>query len=155
MANTECGASLGEVPSDAEQFSRRGRSRGAAPQINNSPLTAACNGHLISAGGIQDHLHLLVNLPPTVAVSKSIQDIKSNASKWVNETFAPPEKFRWQIGYGAFSVSYSIRDAVDEYIRSQQVHHRKKTFEEEYVEFLNRHDIRCELRYLFDDEDHG
>ena len=112
-------------------------------------------GHLIQIGGIEDHVHLLVNISPANSVSASIRDIKANASKWVNELSEMTSRFEWQKGYGAFTVSYSQTDAVRHYIQNQRDHQRNKTFEEEYIEFLKRHDIDFERKYLFEAEHHG
>lgn len=116
------------------------------------------NGCLLEIGGIEDHLHLLVNLTPAKSVSDSIRDIKANASKWANEPLDVQTRFEWQKGYGAFTVSYSQLAAVRRYIQNQREHHRKMSFEEEYEEYigiLRRHEIAFEREYLFEDEYHG
>ena len=81
-------------------------------------------GRLIQIGGVEDHLHLLVGLPPTITVSDAVRDIKANGSKWINEnrvdTRNLSEKFEWQIGYGAFTVSYSNIAIVQNYIATQR-----------------------------------
>jgi len=112
-------------------------------------------GHLIEIGGVADHLHILVNFSPARAVSDSIRDIKANSSKWVNETLDPGDRFEWQKGYGAFTVSYSHTESVQQYIRNQKEHHRTKSFEEEYIAFLERHNIAFERKWLFEGEHHG
>lgn len=112
-------------------------------------------GHLIEIGGVEDHIHLLVNLPAAVAVSDSIRDIKANSSRWVNDLPDQSKRFEWQKGYGAFTVSYSQIDVVRRYIQNQREHHRRKTFQEEYVELLKRHGIAFELEYLFEGEHVG
>ena len=100
----------------------------------------------------EDRLHLLANLPPTRALSDSIRDIKANASKWMNDLSLAEQKFEWQKGYGAFTVSFSLIESVRHYIQNQQEHHRTKTFEEEYIEFLKRHNIEFDRQYLFEGE---
>lgn len=115
----------------------------------------ALNGHLIEIGGIEDHVHLLVSCPPAMALSQVIRDIKANASRWVNDKSLTPNRFEWQKGYGAFTVSYSQRESVRRYIRNQREHHRRVSFKEEYVEFLRRHEIPFEEVYLFEAEHHG
>ncbi len=115
----------------------------------------AKKGHLIEIGGIEDHVHILLNLSPMNAVADSIRDIKANASRWVNERIECPSRFEWQKGYSAFTVSYSQVDSVRHYIRDQREHHRERTFEEEYVAFLERHQIGFERKYLFEAEHHG
>ena len=112
-------------------------------------------GHLIEIGGVEDHVHLLANFSPAAALSDVIRDIKANASRWLNALGEIPERFEWQKGYAAFTVSYSQREPVEDYIRNQREHHRKRTFKDEYIEFLRRHDIEFEERYLFEAEHHG
>lgn len=118
-------------------------------------IIRAQNGHLIEIGGIEDHIHLLANLSPTKAVSDAIRDIKANTSKWINELPDQTSRFDWQKGYGAFSVSYSQIASVCCYIQNQREHHQTKTFEEEYIKFLELHHIAFERRYLFEAEHYG
>lgn len=118
-------------------------------------IIRAQNGHLIQIGGVEDHLHLLVNLSPSKAVSDVLRDIKANSAKWVNEEHLTPGKFEWQKGYGAFTVSYSNIETVQVYIRNQQEHHRSRSFCDEYIEFLKRHGIEFEERFLFESEHTG
>ena len=106
----------------------------------------------ILVGGIENHVHLLLGLPPTITVSKAVQLIKGGSSAWIKETFPGTRGFGWQDGYGAFTVSKSLVPEVENYIRQQREHHRVKTFEEEYRAMLEKHDIRFEERYLFDGE---
>jgi len=113
------------------------------------------NGHLIQIGGIEDHVHLLVNLPVSTAVSDSIRDLKANSSRWVNDNSHTTVPFQWQKGYGAFTVSYSQVDVVRRCIQDQRAHHHKKTFREEYIELLKRHGIAFEPEYLFEGEHVG
>ena len=99
----------------------------------------------LAIGGVADHVHLLLSLPATLSVSKAIQLLKGNSSKWLRETF--PELrlqgFAWQEGFGAFSVSISgVKDTV-EYIQKQEEHHRKKGFHEEWETFLKKHGYDC------------
>jgi REP element-mobilizing transposase RayT len=113
------------------------------------------NGHLIAVGGVEDHVHLLANLSPTVALADAIRDVKANPSRWVNESAEVPTRFEWQKGYAAFTVSYSQVGSVRHYIEHQREHHRARTFEAEYVVFLQRHDIAFDHRYLFEAEHYG
>ena len=113
------------------------------------------NGSLLEIGGVEDHLHLLVNLTPAKSVSDSIRDIKANASKWANEAMDIKDRFEWQKGYGAFTVSYSQLDVVRRYLQNQQEHHRRMSFEEEYIGILHRHKIHFDRGHLFEDEYHG
>jgi len=113
------------------------------------------NGSLLEIGGIEDHLHLLVNLSPAKSLSDSIRDIKANASKWANELAELEVRFEWQKGYGAFTVSYSHTDSVRHYIRNQREHHCAMSFEDEYIKMLRSHEIEYDLKYLFEAEHHG
>ena len=92
-------------------------------------------------GGAKDHVHVLLLLPPTLPLSKAIQFLKGNSSKWLNETGAAGNKFSWQEGYGAFSVSASQTADVVRYIENQAAHHAKKSFEEEFMEFLTKYGV--------------
>ena len=103
-------------------------------------------------GGIENHVHLLLGIPPVLAVSKAVQLIKGGSSGWIKETFPGMGGFGWQDGYGAFTVSKSHIPEVDAYIRNQREHHRLKTFEEEYRAFLDKHEIQYDERYVFDGE---
>jgi len=118
-------------------------------------IIRAQNGHLIEIGGVEDHVHLLVNLSPAKSISDTIREIKTNASKWSNELSDTTCRFEWQKGYGAFTVSYSQLDSVRHYIQNQREHHRTKTFEEEYIAFLKRHNIEFDHQYLFEAEHYG
>ncbi len=112
-------------------------------------------GQSIEIGGTRDHVHILTKLSPTLAIADVIRDLKSNSSKWISELPDTRFPFEWQKGYSAFTVSYSQIDAVQRYIRGQEEHHRTKSFQEEYEEFLKRHNIEFRLEYLFEDEHHG
>ena len=102
----------------------------------------------ISIGGIEDHVHLLLSLPSTLSVSKGLQLIKGGSSKWIHETFPAQRGFEWQEGYGAFSISKSIVPETIEYIKNQKEHHRVKTFQEEFIAFLKKHEIDYDERYV-------
>ncbi len=109
-------------------------------------------GTLLKIGGVEDHVHLLAKLSPTVAISDVLRKIKSNSSKWINERPDVSRKFEWQSGYAAFSVSESQMPSVSEYIANQAEHHRKKTFEEEFLDILKKHNIDFDVRYVFEQE---
>ena len=105
---------------------------------------------VISAGGMADHLHLLVGLSPVVSVSKAIQTIKGSSSKWINDTFfADTRQFKWQEGYSAFSVSPSGLNRTKFYIANQKAHHKTMTFEQEYLKFLKIHNIKYDEKYIW------
>ena len=103
----------------------------------------------IEIGGVEDHVHILISLPASVPVSKAMQLIKGGSSKWVHETFPDQRLFAWQDEYGAFSVSVSQLDKTIAYIHGQPEHHRKMTFQEEFLELLKKHRIEYDERYLW------
>jgi REP element-mobilizing transposase RayT len=105
---------------------------------------------LIAAGGIADHVHLLISLSRTLSISKAMQLIKGGSSKWIHDTFPELRLFEWQEGYGAFSVSLSNREKVIAYINSQPEHHKKQDFKSEFITFLELHEIEYDERYVFD-----
>lgn len=110
---------------------------------------ARANGMIAhEVGGVSDHVHLAVSLPPTLALSKAVQLVKGSSSKWIKETFSEGRGFVWQDGYAAFTVSKSQLDAVRAYIRGQAEHHRRKSFAEEYRTLLARHQIAFDECYL-------
>jgi putative transposase len=97
-----------------------------------------------------DHVHLVIQIRPDVSVAEIVRLVKANSSKWANERPDRAGAFAWQRGYGAFTVSVSQLEVVREYVRGQEEHHRKTTFQEEFVEFLKRHGIEFDERYLWD-----
>ncbi len=107
---------------------------------------------LLTAGGIEDHVHLLLRVHPEFAISKTVQLLKANSSKWINEQHKLAGRFEWQRGYGAFSVSQSMSETVKNYIVKQREHHTKQTFEDEYIGLLNKHGIDYDPQYVFETE---
>jgi len=107
---------------------------------------------LLKAGGIEDHIHLLLKLHPQFAISSTVQLLKANSSRWINEQRKTTKTFQWQRGYGAFSVSQSMADTVKNYIANQREHHRRQSFTEEYLQMLRLHEIEFDERYVFDEE---
>jgi len=105
---------------------------------------------LLAAGGIADHVHLLVRLSKELAVSEALRLIKANSSGWIHDTFPEQRAFAWQAGYAAFTVSYSNLGPVKRYLAGQAEHHRERTFQEEFLAFLQRHGIEYDERYLWD-----
>jgi putative transposase len=104
----------------------------------------------IEVGGVADHVHMLLALPSTLAIAKAMQLIKGGSSKWVHEEFRNHSLFGWQVKYGAFTVSVSQLDRIVEYIRGQEEHHRKETFQEEFLTLLKRHRIAYDERFLWE-----
>jgi len=97
-------------------------------------------------GGTQNHVHLLVRLPSDVSVSQAVQKLKSNSSRWLRENGS---WFGWQEGYGAFSVSASNVDAVRHYIQNQAEHHRRRSFEDEFVALLEKSGVAFNRAEIF------
>jgi putative transposase len=104
------------------------------------------NGRAYTIGGVTDHVHILLSLPPTLAIADAIRVIKANSSKWIREQM---RRFAWQEKYAAFSVSQSNVDAVVRYIDRQEQHHRRRTFQEELVELLDKHGVQYDPRYIW------
>jgi putative transposase len=93
----------------------------------------------LAIGGAADHVHVLISLPPTLLVAKTVQLLKGNSSKWIHETFSAMCSFEWQQGYGAFSIGISAADATIAYIRDQAAHRRTRSFRQEFLMMLRRH----------------
>jgi REP element-mobilizing transposase RayT len=108
------------------------------------------NGHkLLSIGGMSDHIHLLFGMRPSQSLSDLMRNIKNNSSKWINDSKLIRGDFSWQEGYSAFSYSKSQLPTVIKYIQNQEQHHKKKTFLEEYKDFLKAFGIDYDERYIF------
>jgi putative transposase len=105
---------------------------------------------LRAAGGMPDHAHWLVSLHRQTSVADALRRIKASSSRWIHDQYPELRQFAWQAGYGAFAVSYSNLDAVEAYIRGQAEHHRTRSFQEEFIAFLRRHDIGFDERCLWD-----
>ncbi len=106
-------------------------------------------GAFFGIGGMPDHLHLITKFKPDRSVAEMVRLIKANSSKWVNENQGRVGRFAWQADYGAFSVSSSQLDALRVYVANQQAHHRARSFEEEYRDFLSKHGIEYDDKYLW------
>ena len=102
---------------------------------------------VLTAGGIANHAHLLIALPPDITLAASIQKLKANSSRWMGEHGV---KFAWQTGYGAFSVSASNQKAVREYIEHQPEHHARRSFEDEFVALLDKSGVKYDRARVFD-----
>ena len=98
----------------------------------------------IKAGGVADHVHLLLSVPSTLAIAKAVQLVKGNSSKWIHEEFPKLAAFEWQEGYGAFSIGISGVDDTVNYIENQAAHHKTKTFKEELETILKKHQMQYE-----------
>jgi putative transposase len=107
-------------------------------------------GVSIEIGGMPDHVHILAKLKPAISVSDILKLIKANSSKWINDEKVRRRGFAWQGGYAAFSVSESQVEVVRRYIRSQEEHHRKQSYQDELIALLQRHGVEYDPRYLWD-----
>jgi REP element-mobilizing transposase RayT len=96
-------------------------------------------------GGTKDHIHLLIQVPPVLALAKTVAAIKANSSRWAKEA---GHKLTWQQGYGAFSVSASVAPTVVRYIENQEAHHRKMSFDAEFLAWLKRHGVEFDPKYV-------
>jgi REP element-mobilizing transposase RayT len=108
------------------------------------------NAFPLAVGGWKDHVHVFFELPVTSSVSDLMRMLKATSSKWINDNSLVKGKFRWQEGYAAFSNSKSQRNRVIQYIINQEIHHKNKTFKEEYLVLLDKHNINFDEKYLFE-----
>ena len=105
---------------------------------------------LLAINGIPDHIHFLVGLKPSCRLSDLVREVKKSSNSFIKEKKFTKSKFSWQEGYGAFSYSHSALDNVIAYINNQKEHHRKKTFKEEYIEFMEKFQVEYKEEFLFD-----
>jgi putative transposase len=108
------------------------------------------DGSALLINGVEDHVHVLAKLPATRTLADILRDLKGDSSAWINTTLGT--EFGWQTGYAAFSVSKSNVPEVQKYIAKQEAHHRVVSFREEYLEFLKKHEIQYDPRFVFDGE---
>ena len=112
-------------------------------------IAGVCKNHEIhveAIGGTNDHIHLLIRVPAAMSVAKAIRTIKSNSSKWMNDQ---GRRFEWQEGYAAFSVSASLVARVARYIHTQEAHHKRMTFDAEFVAILKKHGVKFDPNFVF------
>ena len=115
-------------------------------------LVGACKGQdcpSLQVGGVEDHVHLLVRLGKTIDVATLIRELKKESSKWIKVELDVRD-FQWQSGYGAFSISPSHVDAVIEYIRNQEEHHRKESFQDEFRRLCRKYNLEIDEQYVWD-----
>ncbi len=110
----------------------------------------ANNCPTLIVNGVADHLHALFVLSKNHSIASIVWEIKRSSSKWLKTKDAALKKFYWQEGYGAFSVSQSHVEQVQKYILNQEIHHRKKTFKDEFRSFLKKYEIEYDERYVWD-----
>jgi putative transposase len=99
-----------------------------------------------AVGGMEDHIHLLLQIPPTMTLAEAVRTVKSNSSSWMKQEI---KKFSWQEGYGGYSVSKSQIPVVVRYIKNQERHHKKMSFEDEFLALLEKHEIEFDPKYVF------
>ena len=104
----------------------------------------------IIVGGYTDHIHILTKLSKKVPLMKLVEEVKSHSSKWIKSKDKTFENFYWQTGYGAFSINPKEVDVVINYIANQKEHHREKSFQKEYREFLKKYNVKYDERYVWD-----
>ncbi len=136
-------------------FSTKERCRTITPELQErlwpylGGIARKNNLAALAIGGIEDHVHMLLSLPTTLTISKAMQLVKGSSSKWVHDEFPEYHNFAWQEGYGAFSIGVSQIDTTKQYIANQIEHHRTKTFQEEFLAFLKKHEIEYDPRYIW------
>jgi REP element-mobilizing transposase RayT len=104
---------------------------------------------VIAINGMPDHVHILIGLRPSQSISELIKIVKGDSSKWIHQKGFVMGKFSWQEGYGAFSYGKSQVNDVIEYIKRQEIHHQRKTFKEEYQQFLEKFEVDYDERFVF------
>ena len=105
--------------------------------------------HVYIINGVEDHIHIVTHLHPTVALSSLIKDMKIASSKWIKEKNIFSDFSGWQDKYGAFTYSIKDKDRLIEYVKNQKKHHKTKSFKEEFIELLNEHEIDFDEKYLW------
>jgi putative transposase len=105
----------------------------------------------IIVNGVEDHVHCFIGLEPVISVSELMKTVKAKSSKYINDHSLTESRFEWQKGYGVFSYSQSQVDRVYKYIQNQEVHHKKQTFRDEYLDFLKKFKVEYDERYIFQD----
>jgi putative transposase len=105
----------------------------------------------ILVNGIEDHIHCFAGLKPVVSCSELMKTVKAKSSKYINDHQLTKHRFEWQEGFGVFSYGHSQINQVYNYIANQEKHHKKQTFREEYLEFLEKFEVPYDMRYVFED----
>ena len=104
----------------------------------------------VSVNGMPDHVHLLIKSSKNVSDANFMKELKGGSSSWINENNLIPGRFKWQAGYGWFSVSPKDTDQVVSYVQNQAEHHKTATFQDEYRKFLKTYEIDYDERYVWD-----
>jgi putative transposase len=126
--------------------------RDVRPRIHTHIATICrdLNAEALRVRGVANHLHIIMTLPRALSQSEMIETVKKTSSKWIKGLDSKYRQFHWQRGYGAFSVSPSQLHSVLEYVRNQEEHHRTRSFQEEYREFLRKYGVEFDERYMWD-----
>ena len=136
-------------------FSTKERRRVITPDLQQSlwpyigGIARAHDMRALCVGGVEDHLYVLLSQNGTLGLSKVVQLLKGNSSKWINDALKGRRDFAWQEGFGAFSIGQSPLERTAQYIQGQAEHHRRVSFEEEFVTFLKRYGVQYDPRYVF------
>lgn len=136
-------------------FGTKGRELWISPHIEAriwAYLAEVANVHGMVAhkiGGLEDHIHAVVEIPTTLPISKAVQLLKGNSSRWIRQTFPELDMFRWQDGYGVFTIGKSVLPDTIRYVERQREVHLKRSFPEEFRAFLAHHEIEYDERYLW------
>jgi len=105
---------------------------------------------VLAINGVEDHIHIFIGIKPTCCISDLIREVKKSSNDFVNDKKFTNKKFSWQGGFGAFSYSHSQLDTVIKYVMNQKEHHKKVSFREEYIDFLQKFEVEYDEKYLFD-----
>jgi REP element-mobilizing transposase RayT len=105
---------------------------------------------LLAINAVSDHIHIFIDMNPDIKLMDLVREIKANSSRFINQKFPKRHKFQWQEGYGAFSYAFSQKKVVINYIQNQEEHHKKRSFREEFLEFLKRYEVEYDDKYVFD-----
>src|SRR5690348_18208871 len=137
-------------------WSTKGRQQVLTPEIQArlwpylGGIARANKTPALAVGGVADHVHILLSLPATLTISKTIQLLKGNSSKWLHEEFQDLRSFNWQEGYGAFTIGMSGVPETKSYITTQAEPHQKKSFQDEFRYFLDKHGLPYDETILWD-----
>jgi len=112
--------------------------------------SSKCNCKVLAINNIEDHVHILIKIHPSISIAKLMQDIKSNSSKFINEKNRYSYKFAWQNWYACFSYAQSQLKNVINYIQNQKQHHKENDFEKEYIEILDNFQIKYDKNFIFE-----
>jgi len=136
-------------------FSTKGREQLISPQIEDelykyiTGIISSEEGFVYAIGGTSDHLHILCSFSCKKSISEMLQRIKGHSSKWMNSKQGNGKLFKWQSGYGLFTVSHSQIDQVKKYVANQHIHHKTMSFKDELRILLNKHEVEFDEKYIW------